>query len=85
MMQQDRGLNASVPLHQGQPVRSTSWLTNMKVSTRLISGFSTIAAMGVFTGLVGLYFLKEINGTLSKLTDVTAPTVETSDDLIANI
>ena len=68
-----------------QSVRSASWLTNMKVSTRLISGFSTIAVMGFFTGLVGLYFLKEINGTLNRLTDVTAPTVETSDDLIANI
>lgn len=85
MMQQEHDLSASKPLRQGQPARSSSWLTDMKVSTRLISGFSTIAVMGVFTGLVGLYFLKEINGTLNKLTDVTAPTVETSDDLIANI
>uniref|UniRef100_UPI0013C342F8 MCP four helix bundle domain-containing protein n=1 Tax=Algihabitans albus TaxID=2164067 RepID=UPI0013C342F8 len=62
-----------------------AWVKNIKISTRLISGFAAVAILGVATGLVGLKFITEINATLNEITDVTAPTVETSDDLIANI
>ena len=61
------------------------WLKNVKISTRLISGFTAIAVLSVVTGLVGLQYITQINATLNDITDSSAPTVETSDDLIANI
>ncbi len=61
------------------------WLKNVKISTRLISGFTAIAVLGFVTGLVGLQYITQINATLNDITDSSAPTVETSDDLIANI
>ncbi|MGP1256906.1 MAG: HAMP domain-containing methyl-accepting chemotaxis protein [Kiloniellales bacterium] len=66
-------------------MRSVNWLTNIKVSTRLIFGFATMSLIGAAVGLTGLYFINGINSTLNRITNVAAPTVETADDLIVNI
>lgn len=55
------------------------------LSTKLVAGFIATAATAVLVGIVGLYFIDNINTTLNNISDVAAPTVETSDDLIANI
>lgn len=61
------------------------WHLNLSISTKLISGFTVLALLAGFIGAAGLYFNAGINDTLNNITDVTAPTVETSDDLIALI
>lgn len=57
----------------------------LKVSTRLIAGFSIIAGISIAVGIIGLYFIHQIDGHLNRITDITAPTVEVADDLIANV
>ena len=56
--------------------------TGLRISTKLVAGFATISLIAVLVGVAGLYFIDKINSTLNNITDVAAPTVETSDDLI---
>ncbi|MEP0068986.1 ATP-binding protein [Pyruvatibacter sp.] len=57
----------------------------VSVSTKLIAGFVTVSVVAALVGFTGLYFVDRINNTLNNITDNAAPTVETSDDLIAFI
>ncbi|HAT86692.1 MAG TPA: hypothetical protein DCS30_12555 [Rhizobiales bacterium] len=57
----------------------------LNVTTRLVAGFSIIAGISIAVGIIGLYFIHQIDDNLNRITDVTAPTVEVADDLIANI
>ncbi len=81
-------IDAPRPARVGDAQRKAgawTWLTRVKISTRLIAGFAALTVTGAATGVTGLIYLEEINATVNRITDVTAPTVETSDDLIANI
>ena len=60
-------------------------MTKFGVSHKLIAGLGFLAVLGVISGGLGLYFIGTIEANLNNLTDNVAPTVETSDDLIANI
>ncbi len=60
-------------------------LRDLSISTKLIAGFTAISIVAVLVGVTGLYFIDKINSTLNNITDIAAPTVETSDDLIALI
>jgi len=65
-----------------KPEETMAFLT---VSRKLFSGLTFLIALGFIAGGVGLYYIGSIEDTLNGITDVAAPTVETSDDLIANI
>ncbi len=67
------------------PPKVRTVLSRMRISTKLIAGLSVFTLVTIFVGLAGLYSIKEINQTLNNITDVVTPTIETSDDLIANI
>ncbi len=60
-------------------------LKGFSISTKLVAGFLAVSVIAVLIGFSGLYFIDRINNTLNNITDVAAPTVETSDDLIVNI
>lgn len=60
-------------------------LESLPISTKLVAGFIAVASVAALIGITGLYFIDGINKTLNGITDVAAPTVETSDDLIAYI
>lgn len=60
-------------------------LASRSISTKLVAGFATISLLAVLVGVTGLYVIDKINTTLNNISDVAAPTVETSDDLIALI
>ncbi len=66
-------------------LRFFSPFTDLNISKKLVAGFATIAIAAVLVGVAGLYFIDRINTTLNNISDVAAPTVETSDDLIALI
>ncbi|WP_282611149.1 ATP-binding protein [Pelagibius sp. Alg239-R121] len=65
--------------------RACGPLGNLSISTKLVAGFGAISIIAVLVGVTGLYFIDKINSTLSNISDVAAPTVETSDNLIALI
>lgn len=58
---------------------------NLRVVTRLVAGFLIVMVLCGVIGGIGLYYTKSIEGTLNEIVDKAVPTVETSDDLIANI
>ena len=60
-------------------------LPALTVARKLTTGLSLLVALGTITGGVGLYFIGSIEDTLNGITDKAAPTVETSDDLIAGV
>jgi methyl-accepting chemotaxis protein len=60
-------------------------LTNLKVSTRLIGGFGLLTALAIGVGATGWLSVRTINGNLSEISQVAAPTIETTDDLIASL
>lgn len=57
----------------------------MKLEVKLILSFLVLSIIISFSSLVGLYFIKSIESLLNNITDNAVPTVETSDDLIANL
>ena len=71
----------------GTPLKSSarSFLSKFTISTKLVAGFAVISLVAAMIGITGLYSINKINATLNNITDVAAPTVETSDDLIALI
>lgn len=57
----------------------------LTIVVRLIFGMTCISLLAVGIGLVGLLYLDNIETRLNDITDRTAPTVETADDLVMNI
>ncbi|WP_299472547.1 methyl-accepting chemotaxis protein [uncultured Roseibium sp.] len=55
------------------------------ISGRLVVGLGLIVLLGVGIGATGLSYLASVERTLNQITDITAPSVETADDMIANI
>ena len=55
------------------------------VASKLFSGFIVLTLMVAAVGVVGLVFITSIETRLNGITDVSAPTVETADDLVMNI
>jgi len=55
------------------------------ISGRLLVGLGLIVVLGVGIGATGLSYLASVERTLNQITDITAPSVETADDMIANI
>lgn len=65
--------------------RGSEARSNLTIARKLFAGLGVMALLGFATGGVGIFFIGSIEKTLNGITDVAAPTVETSDDLIANI
>ncbi len=61
------------------------WVSKFKISTRLTAGLAIIAILMFCVGAAGLTSIKTIENKLNSITDVSGPTVETADDLRANI
>ncbi|WFE91306.1 methyl-accepting chemotaxis protein [Roseibium porphyridii] len=72
----------SVRQHSNQKLRMRIF---QGISGRLVVGLGLIVLLGVAIGATGLSFLSSVERTLNQITDVTAPSVETADDMIANI
>ena len=70
---------------EGYSKKEAGYLSKVKISTKLIIGLSVVTVITACVGASGLYSINKINHTLNNITDIVAPTVETSDDLIANI
>lgn len=58
---------------------------SLRISTILISGLVAISFAAIFVGTTGLVFIGKISETVSEISTIAAPTVETADDLIANV
>ena len=56
-------------------------MLSWSVKGRLVTGVSGLAGFAAVIGVVGWLSVDSINRTLNNITDVSAPTVETSDDL----
>lgn len=81
------GVFSQMLVNQGARLRAVGErvLQNVSVSTKLVTGYVAVTLTAALVGFTGLYFVDRINSTLNNITDNAAPTVETSDDLIANI
>jgi len=62
-----------------------TFFKKLKVATRLVAGFIAVMALCGAIGGTGLFYIKQVEGTLNEIVDKAVPTVETADDLIANI
>ncbi len=55
------------------------------IRAKLIGVISILAAFIVIAVATSLYFIKQLEAEINTLTDTVTPTIETSDDLIANL
>ncbi len=55
------------------------------ITGRLVLGMVVLALLASTIGVIGLRYISSIDATLNNITDLTAPTVETADDLVMNI
>ncbi len=62
-----------------------SVLNKLKVSTRLIGGFTMLTVLAMGLGAVGWLSVRSIDTELSGISEVAAPAIETTDDLIADM
>ena len=60
-------------------------MPSLSVKGRLITGLVSLAGLAAVIGVVGWLSIQGINRTLNNITDVSAPTVETSDDLVMGL
>ena len=60
-------------------------MPSLSVKGRLIAGLVSLASLAAVIGVVGWLSIQGINRTLNNITDVSAPTVETSDDLVMGL
>ncbi len=72
-------------LKEAEEVQGARERSHLTIARKLFAGLGVMALLGVATGAIGIFFIGSIEKTLNGITDVAAPTVETSDDLIANI
>ncbi len=56
-------------------------MTSWSIKGRLIAGVSALTVLATVVGGAGWVSIAAINQTLNNITDISAPTVETSDDL----
>ena len=54
---------------------------NWKLGTKLLASFIFLSLLASSASIIGLIFISNINNTLNEITDIAAPTVETTDDL----
>ena len=57
----------------------------MSLARKSLLGLAIISALGVAVGLIGVERLGAVEARLNAITDVTAPIVETTDDLIRQV
>lgn len=57
----------------------------VKISAKLISGFSGLALLSALIGIAGLFFVDRINDRLTDITEVSEPTVYLAETLNSNI
>ena len=55
------------------------------IKSRLITGLIGLTGLATVIGVVGWFSIEAINRTLNAITDTSAPTVETSDDLVMSL
>ncbi len=60
-------------------------MNSWSIGKKLVVSFILVTMVASIGGLVGLLYIGKINKILNHVVDVAAPTVETSDDLIANL
>ena len=57
----------------------------LTIVLRLVLGVAVISALAASIGVLGLSYMYNIEATLNEITDRSAPTVETADDLVMNV
>ncbi len=57
----------------------------VKISAKLISGFTGLAVLSALIGVAGLFFVDRINDRLTDITEVSEPTVFLAESLNSNI
>lgn len=55
------------------------------IKGRLTGGLALMGLLIVLTGMLSLNFVNQLNNQLNELSDSVVPTIETTDDLIANL
>ena len=76
---------SDLPEEEGREGESKQKTGALTVARKLLLGLSLVTILGTATGGLGIFFISSIDKTLNNITDVVAPTVEVSNDLIANI
>ena len=58
---------------------------SLKIGHKSLGGVGLVAALGIGVGIVGFAMIGQVDSRLNAITDVTAPMVETTDDLIREV
>lgn len=67
------------------PSRGVRVFAAVRISAKLISGFSGLALLSAMIGVAGLFFVDRINDRLTDITEVSEPTVFLAETLNSNI
>ncbi|SHH60129.1 HAMP domain-containing methyl-accepting chemotaxis protein [Clostridium grantii] len=52
------------------------WFKNLKIKTRILSGFAIITIIAIFVGLVGFYSLSKVENQLNEVVNIKLPSVQ---------